>query len=90
MFNFKGLIIALVFSVSLINEAYSIMIDVRTKQEWDNGHIEGAIHIPLKNFKKQNKKIFMIEALLILLALAFLTIDINRIFFAEGISLIGH
>ena len=42
------------------------------------------------NFKKQNKKIFMIEALLILLALAFLTIDINRIFFAEGISLIGH
>ena len=42
------------------------------------------------NFKKQNKKIFMIEALLILLALAFLIIDIKRIFFAEGISLIGH
>ena len=42
------------------------------------------------NFKKQNKKIFIIEALLILLALAFLIVDINRIFFAEGISLIGH
>jgi len=52
MFNFKGLIIALVFSVSLINEAYSIMIDVRTKQEWDNGYIESAIHIPLKNLSK--------------------------------------
>ena len=52
MFNFKGLIIALVFSVSLINEAYSIMIDVRTKQEWDNGYIERAIHIPLKNLSK--------------------------------------
>ena len=48
MFNFKSLIIAFVFSVSLINEAYSIMIDVRTKQEWDSGYIDGAIHIPLK------------------------------------------
>tara|TARA_B100001758_G_C18402412_1_gene609819 strand:+ start:1678 stop:2733 length:1056 start_codon:yes stop_codon:yes gene_type:complete len=25
------------------------MIDVRTKQEWDTGFIDGAIHIPLKN-----------------------------------------
>jgi|TARA_B100000085_G_scaffold204266_1_gene187836 uncharacterized membrane protein len=40
--------------------------------------------------KKQNKKILLIEVLLILLALAFLFIDIRRIFFAEGISLIGH
>ena len=42
------------------------------------------------NFKKQNKKILLIEVLLILLALTFLFIDIRRIFFAEGISLIGH
>ena len=49
MLNFKSLIIALVFSISLINEAYSIMIDVRTKQEWNTGFIDGAIHIPLKN-----------------------------------------
>ena len=42
------------------------------------------------NFKKQNKKILVIEILLILLALTFLFIDIKRIFFAEGISLIGH
>tara|TARA_Y100001935_G_scaffold227279_1_gene205486 strand:+ start:1061 stop:1261 length:201 start_codon:yes stop_codon:yes gene_type:complete len=42
------------------------------------------------NFKKQNKKMLVIEVLLILLALTFLFIDIKRIFFAEGISLIGH
>ncbi len=52
MLNFKSLIIALVFSISLISEAYSIMIDVRTKQEWDTGFIDGAIHIPLKNLSK--------------------------------------
>jgi len=40
--------------------------------------------------KKQNKKILLIEVLLILIALTFLFIDIRRIFFAEGISLIGH
>ena len=56
MFNFKGLIIAMVFSVALINQAYSIMIDVRTEQEWDNGHIDGAIHIPLKNLSKDINK----------------------------------
>ena len=27
------------------------MIDVRTKQEWDTGFIDGAIHIPLKNLQ---------------------------------------
>ena len=52
MLNFKSLIIALIFSISLINEAYPIMIDVRTKQEWDTGFIDGAIHIPLKNLSK--------------------------------------
>ena len=41
--------IALFFSISLINDVYSVMIDVRTKEEWDSGHIEGATHIPLKN-----------------------------------------
>ena len=56
MFNFKSLIIAFVFSVSLINEAYSIIIDVRTKQEWDSGYIDGAIHIPLNNLSKDINK----------------------------------
>ena len=25
----------------------AVILDVRTKKEWDNGHIENAIHIPL-------------------------------------------
>lgn len=27
------------------------IIDVRTQREWDNGHIEGARHIPLDELK---------------------------------------
>jgi len=45
--------IALFFSISLINDVYSVIIDVRTKQEWDSGHIEGATHIPLKNLSNK-------------------------------------
>ena len=42
------------------------------------------------NFKNLNNKILTIEVIIILLALIFLFIDIKRVFFAEGISLIGH
>ena len=42
------------------------------------------------NFKNFNKKIIAIEVVIILLALIFLFLDIKRVFFAEGISLIGH
>jgi len=45
--------IALFFSISLINDVYSVIIDVRTKEEWDSGHIEGANHIPLKNLSNK-------------------------------------
>ena len=45
--------IALFFSISLINDVYSVIIDVRTKEEWDSGHIEGATHIPLKNLSNK-------------------------------------
>lgn len=27
-----------------------VVVDVREKDEWDEGHIEGAIHIPLTTF----------------------------------------
>ena len=49
MFIIKMITIAIFFSISLINEAHSILIDVRSKEEWDKGYIEGAQHIPLKN-----------------------------------------
>ena len=42
------------------------------------------------NFKNLNNKILIIKVIIILLALIFLFIDIKRVFFAEGISLIGH
>ena len=49
MIIIKIITIAIFFSISLINEAYSILIDVRSKEEWSKGYIEGAQHIPLKN-----------------------------------------
>lgn len=42
----------------------AIILDVRTQREWDNGHLENAMHIPLKDLntrveeiKKLNKPI---------------------------------
>lgn len=32
-------------------------IDVRTQTEWDLGHVEGAIHIPISELSKENTKI---------------------------------
>ena len=29
----------------------AIILDVRTKSEWDNGHIKEALHIPLNELK---------------------------------------
>ena len=46
--------------------------------------------IIFENFKNFNNKIIAIEVVIILLALIFLFLDIKRVFFAEGISLIGH
>ena len=43
----KKILIALVLAVGLSGNAYTLMIDVRTQEEWDSGHIDGATHIPL-------------------------------------------
>ena len=37
-------------------DAYSILIDVRTREEWDAGFIEGATHIPLNNLALEINK----------------------------------
>ena len=29
----------------------AVILDVRTKKEWDNGHIEDAVHIPLNELQ---------------------------------------
>ena len=46
------ILIALVLIFGLSGNAYSVMIDVRTDEEWRAGYIEGAIHIPLSEIKK--------------------------------------
>ncbi len=45
------ILIALVLIFGFSGNAYSVMIDVRTDEEWNAGHIEGAIHIPLSEIK---------------------------------------
>ena len=43
----KKLILVIALFVFSGNSVHSIIIDVRTQEEWDNGYIEDAIHIPL-------------------------------------------
>lgn len=35
----------------------AIILDVRTKSEWDNGHIKNAKHIPLDQLRNQLEKV---------------------------------
>ena len=46
------ILIVLVIVVGFSEKAYSVMIDVRTDEEWNAGHIEGAIHIPLSEIER--------------------------------------
>ena len=43
----KKILIAITLVVFNTENVHSIIIDVRTQEEWDNGYIEDAIHIPL-------------------------------------------
>ena len=45
----KKLYLIFVLLITFTVDAYSILIDVRTREEWDAGFIEGATHIPLNN-----------------------------------------
>ncbi len=38
-------------AVEIVENSNAIIIDVRTQEEWDAGHIPGAIHIPLSEVK---------------------------------------
>ena len=46
------ILIVLVIVVGFSEKAYSVMIDVRTDEEWNAGYIEGAIHIPLSEIER--------------------------------------
>jgi rhodanese-related sulfurtransferase len=39
----------------------AVIIDVRTEREWNEGHISGAIHIPLNNLKHNIEEIRVIK-----------------------------
>ncbi len=41
------------------NEA--ILLDVRTQREWDTGHLENAIHIPLSELKKRTNEFKLLQ-----------------------------
>tara|TARA_Y100001954_G_scaffold56461_1_gene60777 strand:- start:268 stop:1389 length:1122 start_codon:yes stop_codon:yes gene_type:complete len=52
----KKLSIFFILLVTLTVDVYSILIDVRTREEWDMGFIEGATHIPLNNLESKIDK----------------------------------
>jgi phage shock protein E len=35
-----------------VSEEKAVLVDVREKKEWDAGHVEGAIFLPLSSLKK--------------------------------------
>lgn len=35
----------------------SLLVDVRTRQEWDGGHIKGALHIPLHEIDRRKDEL---------------------------------
>ncbi len=39
-----------------LDKKAAILVDVREKSEWNRGHIEGAIHVPLSELKKKGEE----------------------------------
>tara|TARA_R100001369_G_scaffold88037_1_gene124035 strand:- start:326 stop:631 length:306 start_codon:yes stop_codon:yes gene_type:complete len=39
----------------------AIILDVRTQREWDNGHIEDAVHIPLSELNNRVSEVKIIN-----------------------------
>ena len=56
MFMFKKLYLIFILLITFTVDAYSILMDVRTREEWDAGFIEGATHIPLNNLALEINK----------------------------------
>jgi len=40
------------FKAGVDNGSYDMILDVRSQEEWNGGHIPGAIHIPIDAFSK--------------------------------------
>ena len=39
----------------------AIILDVRSQREWDDGHIENAVHIPLNELKERVEEVKALE-----------------------------
>ncbi|MBT3147264.1 rhodanese-like domain-containing protein [Neptunomonas phycophila] len=40
-------------ATQMINKEDAVVVDIRTKKEWDTGHITGAKHIPLADLARR-------------------------------------
>lgn len=41
----------------LMDQDEAVLVDVRTKEEWKQGHVEGAVHISLPSLENQLRRI---------------------------------
>ncbi|MEM5565973.1 rhodanese-like domain-containing protein [Psychroserpens sp. AS72] len=39
----------------------AVILDVRTQREWDNGHIENSVHIPLNDLNNRVREVKAID-----------------------------
>ncbi len=55
-------------AVQLLNHDEAIIVDVREKKEFSEGHIKGAIHIPMAKLKESEKQLKKHKDKLIIIA----------------------
>lgn len=48
-----GKSVSTALATQMINKQNAVLVDIRTKKEWDSGHIAGSKHIPLADFSRR-------------------------------------
>jgi rhodanese-related sulfurtransferase len=41
----------------LVDKGDAVVVDVRSKDAWDTGHVQGALHIPLEQLTQRLKEL---------------------------------
>ena len=62
--NFQNVTVAQAREM-IISNRYLVILDVRTPTEFSNGHIEGAINIPVDNIKERIKELNLRDKILV-------------------------
>jgi rhodanese-related sulfurtransferase len=44
-------------ATQLMNKQDAVLIDIRSKKEWDTGHITGSKHVPLADFSRRLQEV---------------------------------